>query len=306
MASNYPPPLIIPPLSLPHRHTFILLHGRGSSGENFGPALLDTPISNGSDSSSPSLTQTPATLATAFPHARFVFPTAARRRATVYRRAYTHQWFDNWKLDPPATAREELQIPGLHETVMYLHNLLRAEIAMVPGGGSNIIFGGLSQGCAASLIALLLWEDEPLGAAVGMCGWLPFQVRLDEQASVPQADGAGDSTSSEEFFDPFERDETDGAVPNPQFRAIRWLRDEINPTTTSSSSSLTYQKVPLYLGHGLQDDRISVTLGREASKCLSKLGSQASWKEYEGLGHWYSGDMLRDMVAFLNERIRAQ
>jgi predicted esterase len=135
MASNYPSPLIVPPRSLPHTQTFILLHGWGSSGEKFGSVLLDTHISSASETTaSPAPATSYDTLAAAFPHTRFVFPTAARRRATVYRRSYTNQWFDNWKLDPPATEREELQISGLHEPVSYLHNLLRTEIDIVPGG----------------------------------------------------------------------------------------------------------------------------------------------------------------------------
>jgi predicted esterase len=103
MASGYPPPLIIQPRALPHKQTFILLHGRGSSGDKFGPVLLDTPIltapvssadgggTNPPDDQTTSSPPTVQTLATTFPHARFVFPTAARRRATVYNRARTHR-----------------------------------------------------------------------------------------------------------------------------------------------------------------------------------------------------------------------
>ena len=66
---------------------------------------------------------------------------------------------------------------------------------------------------------------------------------------------------------------------------------------------LTYQKIPLFLGHGVQDDRVSIILGKEASNCLKHLKMETSWKEYEDLGHWYSADMLRDMVNFLRTRL---
>ncbi|KAG9244906.1 hypothetical protein BJ878DRAFT_420345, partial [Calycina marina] len=36
------------------------------------------------------------TLQSAFPNAKLVFLTAAKTGATIYRRSYTHQWFDNW------------------------------------------------------------------------------------------------------------------------------------------------------------------------------------------------------------------
>jgi predicted esterase len=306
--------LVIAPRSLPHKQTFILLHGRGSSGEKFGPALLETPIPlPSSDSTATKSTTNVLTLASAFPHARFVFPTAARRRATVYGRAHTRQWFDNWKLDPPATDREELQVPGLGETTAYLHGLLRAEIAAVPGGrAADVVLGGLSQGCAA---ALVLWEgEEPLGVFVGMCGWLPFAARLDEQLVLAGSDqdavknrGEEEEDVDDDMFDPFERDDpAEEAELDPPTRAVNWLKEEIQifSAVPSSSTRRGPGATPVFLGHGVEDDRVSVVLGRHASACLSKMGTDASWREYEGLGHWYSGDMLRDMVEFVHAKTK--
>ncbi|KAK7948860.1 Acyl-protein thioesterase 1 [Apiospora aurea] len=134
---DYPEPPIVPPLSLPHKQTFIILHGRGSSADKFGPPLLDTPLSAKPPSLAHPSTERPPlgiqSLATAFPHARFVFPSAPRRRATLYKRKHTPQWFDSWDLKPPDIEREELQNEGLRETTAYLHQLLRDEIELVPG-----------------------------------------------------------------------------------------------------------------------------------------------------------------------------
>jgi predicted esterase len=295
-ASAYPNTLVIPPLALPHKQTFILLHGRGSSGDKFGPALLETPVPL------PSSSETSTSFQQLFPHARFVFPTAARRRATVYGRAYTHQWFNNWKLDPPATEREELQVPGLKETTAYLHGLVRTEIEALGGRAGDVVLGGLSQGCAASLVAMLLWEGERLGCFVGMCGWLPFAKRLNDVVN-----GGGDANGGEEAddFDPFERDENgDEATLDPLTKGAMWLRDELGilPATDSSSPPRAPGDISVFLGHGVEDDRVSVVLGRQASSCLSKLDIETSWREYNGLGHWYSGDMLRDMVQFIHAK----
>lgn len=41
---DYPKPLVIEPLRLLHEQTFILLHGRGSSGNKIGSVLLKTDI----------------------------------------------------------------------------------------------------------------------------------------------------------------------------------------------------------------------------------------------------------------------
>ena len=166
--SIYPKPLIIPPLET-HRETWIILHGRGSNAQKFGLELLAMPIPGH------------GTLAQAFPHAKFIFPTASQRRATIYKRSLITQWFDNWSLQTP-THREELQIEGLRETSAFIHGLLREEIAIV--GASNVVLGGLSQGCAAALIATLLWDGEPLAPVFGMCGWLPYRGHMQEIAET--------------------------------------------------------------------------------------------------------------------------
>lgn len=308
--SGYPSPLVIPPLRPPHKQTLIILHGRGSSGEKFGPALLDSEFTLSGSTCTPPPTLPSAsaseintdagttTLRQAFPHARFVFPTAARRRATLYGRSHTHQWFDNWELDPPATEREELQAPGLRETVGYLHGLLRWEIPDVPGGASSILLGGLSQGCAASLVSLLLLEaEEPLAGVFGMCGWLPYAVRIGEQLNPLEGDNGGGGDD-----DPFERgDEKEES--DPPTRAISWLREEIEVAQTCAlSTELLCRKIPVFLGHGVEDDRVGVVLGRSALSVLRDMGVDAEWKEYEGLGHWYSPDMLRDLVFWVREK----
>lgn len=315
---DHPEPLVIPPRTLPHKHTFILLHGRGPTGEKFGPPLLATPIplrntaassvvhdatpEAGSSPSAASVT----TLDQAFPHARFVFPTAARTRATIYGRAKTHQWFDCWKLDPPATEREELQSEGLQETTAYKHGLIRAEIANVPGGASNVVLGGLSQGCAASLVSLLLWEGEPLGAMFGMCGWLPFSTRLLEQMDLDEAAGIEVGTlgagGDDDEFDPFQRDDDSESLPgDPGQLALDWLREEVQAFAASlSSPDIVARKVAVFMGHGTDDNRVSVILGRDASRILRGIGVDVVWEEYEGLGHWYSGPMLRDLIHFLD------
>lgn len=321
---DYPKPLVIEPLQLPHKQTFILLHGRGSTADKFGPTLLEAEVaspppcsptsstaSTSSTSSPPTPTTNPTkpplTLATAFPHARFVFPTAARRRATVYRRAYTHQWFNNWKLDPPATEREDLQADGLRETAAHLHALLRAEAALVPGGEASVVLGGLSQGCAAGLVALLLWEGPPLAAVVGMCGWLPYAERLVENAGGGGGDGVCDE-EGDDGFDPFAREEgddgpDDGSACSPAAAAVGWLRDEIGLVDAASpAGTLRFQDIPIFLGHGTEDDRVSVVLGRRATECLTTMGGEVSWNEYQGLGHWYSGPMLRDLVGFIRKQ----
>ena len=306
MTSNYPEPLVVPPLRS-HQYTFIILHGRGSNATIFSDVLLSTPISlpQGDEDQE-------CTLASVFPNAKFVFPTASKRRAMVYKRSIINQWFDNWTLAdstrPPMTVqerqdREYLPVEGLRETTAYIHELLRREIELVGGNAKNVFLGGLSQGCAASLVSLLLWEGDPLGAAFGMCGWLPFQKQMEDVAR--EIDTEGDGKVEGEDFNPFEdsnEDADDGDAQtshdSPPARAIAHLKETLEmPSERPSSSHLPFQDIPLFLGHGVEDEKVPLCFGRDAASCMKAMGMEVTWKEYAGLEHWYSEDMLGDLVS---------
>ncbi|KAL8652338.1 MAG: hypothetical protein Q9210_002737 [Variospora velana] len=270
--TTYPNPLIIPPLQ-DHKQTFIILHGRGSNASTFGPPLLNTQVSE------------IHTFQSSFPNVQFVFPIASKRRAQIFNRSVINQWFDNWSLQTP-DERTELQIEGLRETSTYIHILLRGAIEDV--GAENVVLGGLSQGCAASLIALVTWNGEPIAAAFGICGWLPFRIQMEEiagSASLDNGDGA-----EEDLF------ESDGeaVLKDPPTQATAFLCEELEISV--KVHSMSFQRVPLFLGHGVEDEKVAVGLGRESVSCLKHLGAKAEWREYEGLGHWYSSGMLCDLV----------
>ncbi|KAH8702000.1 Alpha/Beta hydrolase protein [Talaromyces proteolyticus] len=166
----YPDPLTIEPLSTQHTHTFIILHGRGSNAERFGHELLAS-----------------ANLAARLPTVKFVFPTASKRRSTILKKTPINQWFDNYSLDDP-NERTDLQVDGLRETGEFLRRLIDKEAHVFDSTGGTgyqkIILGGLSQGCTASIFALLGGHfgesgNESLAAFFGMSGWLPFEKQLN-------------------------------------------------------------------------------------------------------------------------------
>lgn len=119
----------------------------------------------------------------------------------------------------------------------------------------------------------------------------------------------------DEEFNPFEADSgalggDDEGLDLPA-RAVEYLREELEvdgsaSSPSSSSPSLRrpfpFRRIPMLLGHGVEDERVPVYLGREAASCLTAMGVDVSWKEYEGLGHWYSGNMLRDLLDFARQR----
>lgn len=296
----YPEPMVTPPAQ-EHKQSIILLHGRGSTGTMFGSSLLFFHV--------PGI----GNLREAFPNARFVFPTAANRRAAVLKRSMIHQWFDIWSLKDPSN-REHLQHEGLRETTAHIHDLLRQEIASV--GASNVVLGGLSQGCAAALIALMTWQGEPVAAAVGMCGWLPLSNHLRDIASQG---GPHDGPEDDQviFSRPDEKDghrdssirqERKNGHSNGPTRAAGYLFEELELPTHGSLPSSTWQatssaRTPVFLGHGAQDSKVLPRLGRDAADCLRALEMSVVHKEYAGLGHWYSEDMLLDLVCFLREAL---
>ncbi len=287
-SATYPALLEIAPTKK-HRITFILLHGRGSEANSFGSFLLHQKISLGGDITDEQ------NLRVVFPDAKFVFPTAAQRLVKSSNRAMSNQWFDyHAPLNVAEQCRnEDWQIEGLRETCKFIHSLLHHEISII--GARNVVLGGLSQGCAASLTALLLWDGPPLKAMIGMCGWLPLRKRIEDMARASNSDW------DEEDHVEFREDEDINANLNLDgcTQALQYLRDQLNFSSDGSAPSKVYQQVPIFLGHGTQDEKVPIDLDREAARCLELLEANVESIEYQDLGHWYSSHMLGDITRFL-------
>jgi len=285
----FPDPLVIQPL-LEHKQTFIILHGRGSFATRFGPPLLATNSSNNNR------------LQDEFPCAKIIFPTASRNRATIYKRSYTHQWFDNWHLEDD-TKRQDLIAPVLTKSCEYLRELIKHEIKIV--GAENVVLWGLSQGCATALSLLLTWDAEPFAAMVGMCGFLPFSNVIKDIAEGNTFPSSDDPFSQDEAPPNYSESEAgDGksskCETNSAAEALHYLREELQ---LGKGRETGFKSIPVFLGHGEEDQRVSIRLGREAKYCLDLLGLDAQMMAYEGLGHWYSPAMMGDIFQFLRERL---
>lgn len=85
----------------------------------------------------------------------------------------------------------------------------------------------------------------------------------------------------------------------PVEQAVDFLREELK--FPNLKASLSFQRTPIFLGHGTEDEKVPLGLGREAASCLRSLSGIVYFIEYEGLGHWYSGDMLRDLARFITK-----
>lgn len=326
-----PLPLILDPVSGSHRHTIILLHGRGRTAENLVDDILSSvvtkiPIFNEGlepvdDAEELAGSAPSASFRQLLPDARFVFPRARKWRATVYKRSIIPQWFDDWHLDPVHTTDvvdahydDGLQTNGLKETVAELHDLIAKEAALV-GRARNVVLGGFSQGAAASLVAGILWEgNESLAAVVGMCAWLPYAKQLlaapNQRHNIETEDGERQDAGADDFgSDPFERSSSpadeDTAVSSQGSKnaALRWLREEIELPSAQCGRVAGVQdsdSTPVLLCHGLDDEQVEPGRSLVASQALSSLDVGPVLRTtYPGAGHEFSSDMLGGVVGFL-------
>ncbi|PNY28723.1 Acyl-protein thioesterase [Tolypocladium capitatum] len=269
-----PPSFIVEPTSA-HTHSLILLHGLGSNGEKFGKELIETgTTSNGS------------TLTQLLPGARFIFPTSRRRRSTAFGRSMLTQWFDIACLRDPSH-RKEVQLRGLAESAQEILDLLEQEMRTIPS--SNIILGGLSQGCAMSL-TVLLCLDYRIGGLVGMSGYLPFREDTEEAVKDPVV-GENDPFSGDE-----EQEQHDPVVRACIFeRDLLCLRPVEDPGYEKTALS-----TPIFLGHGSVDDKVPCSVGEAMAGTMQRAGYEVEWKCYQGQGHWYKiPDEIDDIVQFL-------
>lgn len=83
-------------------------------------------------------------------------------------------------------------------------------------------------------------------------------------------------------------------------RGVTFLRRKLD---MRDKNGMVFQNIPVFLGHGTKDDRVDIKLGQEAMRCLESVGCDVRMREYEGLGHWTSPEMMSDIFAFLKEKL---
>lgn len=287
--STSPSAYIVEPSSV-HVHSVILLHGLGSNGTKFGTELLETGIRSDG-----------ASLRQLLPSARFIFPTAKRRRSSAFRRTRLTQWFDIASLDDPSY-RNHTQIQGLEESYLEIREILAQEISKV--SARNVILGGLSQGLAVGAISLLAME-HPIGGFIGMSGWMPFRQDIHSlvtgEGPADDEDNPfgeeGDVSSTSEAREPAEQE--------PIIKAANFVRDLLSvagiPISTASQTAID---TPIFLGHGSADSKITLELGEDVRTTLKAIGFKVRWEVYREQGHWYKvPDEIDDITDFIGKTV---
>lgn len=261
MESN-PTTHIVPPLNGAHTHTMILLHGRDSNALDFAPELFESQASND------------LTLPQLFPTAKFVFPSASLLSSLRFDTEIS-QWFDMWTVENPSE-RLEIQKEGLRDSVKKILEIIKKEADIV--GPGNVVLGGISQGCAVAVCALLCGRQR-LGGFVGMCSWMPFREEIKAWAK------AGEN----------------GEV-------LQRIREFFGVEDRSSDGSGLEREpaleTPAFLSHSKDDDVVPIENGKELRETLQLLGLQVVWEEYEDGGHWVNEPQgMDDIAAFLRGKV---
>ncbi|KAF3483653.1 uncharacterized protein GIQ15_02977 [Arthroderma uncinatum] len=282
----FPEPTIIPPRSK-HTHTLILLHGRGGAGREFGAEIITTELSAPSPDN---------TLPKRFPGLKFIFPSAKTTYSSQWE-IYLPQWFDRGPIGSAAQKHNDLLYAGLRESTRYLTSLIDAEVELV--GASNVVIGGLSQGCAQMFHVLLSYandEHRALGGLVGMSGWLPFKEEIAKLIPGSQTEQQHEGGKEDGKLDK----ESRRSVALKAMNFVRVSVLDLPPVTEEAAEAAL--STPIWLAHGDMDSTVKPGLGEAASNTFERLGWDVTWMLYEELEHWFAPFELEDMAIFLSTR----
>lgn len=254
-----------------HTHTAIVLHGRGSTGEEFADEILSSELSDR------------RTLPERFPTWRWVFPSSRTVWSTVFEE-HMPSWFDSYSAGDSDLAKVS-QIKSLKASVSHVRSVLASESGRLGGRSEHIYLCGISQGGAVGMWTLLQQpKDRKLGAFVGISTWLPLAE--DIRATLPDTISVAEPSGGEPVSHP------------------RGLLGGIDGLWAEQQEHNQPREIPVFLGHGNDDAYVDVELGRDAKKVLTNLGFNVQWKEYSGAeqeGHWLKiPDELDDIAVFLD------
>ncbi|KAF7887993.1 uncharacterized protein EAF01_011147 [Botrytis porri] len=252
-----------------NQNTLVLLHGTSSWGVPFAQELM-------------ALVHFDVLL----PFTKLTFPSGILRKTTVFGGNLTNAWFDIADFSD-RTVGEEQQKKGLRESVEYLGKLIKNVVDNESHDEDRKVFvGGLSQGCAMSVVLLLSGELDRLevlpkiGGFVGFSGWLPLGKQIAEVAA------AGKDWRQRRML------------------VQSWLRSELGLPSSRPRDELTISTegdLRILLTHGTNDTKVKLEWGENMKKVLESVGYSVEWKLYEGLGHVIIPEELTYMASFIRK-----
>jgi lysophospholipase II len=271
-----------------HTNTIILLHGRGSNGPEFAEELFEARTSKG------------LSLQEHLPGWKWVFPSSQTRYSTLFQEDMD-EWFDIYSLTD-TTLREELQVEGLQQSVAFIHQLIQAEAKHVPL--ANIVLGGISQGCATAVHAMLSLKGQNIGAFVGFCGWMPFASSIQDSHTSSFGMGTLRDITKNRQRPPIPPLAPSSVEPSTELEK-NWHTPPslLVPPPLPSNGLQPLQPVSgsvIFLGHSKNDEVVDFGLGVQLRSVLQQLGAKVSWREYDDGGHWIKEPQgFDDLIDFL-------
>ncbi|KAF7939200.1 uncharacterized protein EAE97_007280 [Botrytis byssoidea] len=264
-----PAPFIVESPNL-NQNNLVLLHGTSSWGVPFAQELM-------------ALVHFDALL----PYTKLTFPSGILRKTTVFGGNLTNAWFDIADFSD-RTIGEEQQKEGLRDSLEYLGKLIKDVVDNESHEDRKIFVGGLSQGCAMSVILLLSGELDRLevlqkiGGFVGFSGWLPFSKQIAEVAA------AGKDWRQRRIL------------------VQSWLRRELSLTSLQFRDDMTISTegdMRILLAHGTNDTKVKLEWGEDMRRVLESVGYSVEWKLYEALGHVIIPEELAYMASFIRKEL---
>lgn len=176
--------------------------------------------------------------------------------------------------------KNEIQIDGLRESVKEILDLIRTEAALI--SPDRIILGGISQGCATAIHALL-YGGIRLGGSIGLSSWLPIEPEI----TITMADNLAWSMVGNRL--------------QYSHKMLNKPTDQAETTSVLSDlSSTSVLGTPVFLSHSRDDDVATIANGEKLSTTLERLGMTVSWRPYEDGGHWINEPQgVDDIVSFI-------
>ncbi|KAI5925640.1 Alpha/Beta hydrolase protein [Camillea tinctor] len=219
------------------------------------------------------------------------------------------QWFDVWNpLD--YSEREELQAPGLRESVLSVRRLVTREARAV-GGLSRVVLAGISQGASTAVHVLL---NLPLEGT---------QITPSSEADEEEVAMAVDAADDDDSSDNEKRGPTASASPArlaafvgfacrmpfpggtlEETREILGLPPSVDDACVYDGprpSDEVVRLTPAFLAHCADDAVVFVEYGKQLRGQLRDFGVRdVVWREYDDGGHWINSPRgVDDLVEFL-------
>ena len=204
------------------------------------------------------------------------------------------EWFDIYSLSD-TEERQDLQVEGLRESVEQILDLVDQEIKILGREPGSLILGGISQGCAVAILALLAGRHR-LGALFGFCTWLPFKSQLEELALARDEGGKRQKLRKrlDEFF-----------ASTLQLQLAFELAIPAQDGKDVGDAQVVSLDTPCFLSHCEDDEVVNIELGRELRDTLQIFGVAVTWDEHDEGGHWIQEpEGIDHLLSFISSHVQ--